>query len=232
MKAKDAMTHCVVSIAPDAPILEAIGRMISHQVSGMPVIDADGKLAGMITEGDFLHRAETNTEAPRRRWLELLLGPASSAEEYSRSHGRSVQDVMSPNVITVDAEAPLGEVVRLMEENAIKRIPVLQDGRVVGIVSRADLMAALAERLTESTKQSASDAAIRESIIAEMGKQTWCPLHALKVVVRSGVVEVKGTIFDEQQRRALRVLVGNVEGVKGVRDHLTRVEQLSANVAQ
>ena len=146
MKAKDVMTHCVVSIAPGAPILEAIGRMISHQVSGMPVIDADGKLAGMITEGDFLHRAETHTEAPRRRWLELLLGPGSPAEEYSRSHGRSVQDVMSPNVITVDAEAPLGEVVRLMEENAIKRIPVVEDGRVVGIVSRADLMAALAER--------------------------------------------------------------------------------------
>jgi CBS domain-containing protein len=221
----------VVSITPGAPILEAIGRMISHQVSGMPVIDADGKLAGMITEGDFLHRAETHTEAPRRRWLELLLGPGSRAEEYSRSHGRSVQDVMSPNVITVDAEAPLGEVVRLMEENAIKRIPVVEDGRVIGIVSRADLMATLAERLTESTKQSVNDTAIRESIIAEMRKQTWCPLHALKVVVRSGVVEVKGTIFDEQQRRALRVLVGNVEGVKGVRDHLTRLEPLSGNIA-
>src|SRR5512144_1067999 len=77
MKAKDVMTHCVVSIGPDAPILEAIGRMISHQVSGMPVIDADGKLAGMVTEGDFLHRAETHTEAPQRRWLELLLGPGS-----------------------------------------------------------------------------------------------------------------------------------------------------------
>lgn len=231
MKAKDVMTHCVVSIAPGAPILEAIGRMISHQVSGMPVIDADGKLAGMITEGDFLHRAETHTEAPPRRWLELLLGPGSPAEEYSRSHGRSVQDVMSPNVITVDVEAPLGEVVRLMEENAIKRIPVVQDGRVVGIVSRADLMVALAERLTGSTNQSASDAAIRESIIAEMRRQTWCPLHALKVVVRSGVVEIKGTIFDEEQRRALRVLVGNVEGVKGVRDHLTLLEPLSGNIA-
>ena len=231
MKAKDVMTHCVVSIAPDAPILEAIGRMISHQVSGMPVIDADGKLAGMITEGDFLHRAETHTEAPQRRWLELLLGPVSPAEEYSRSHGRIVRDVMSPNVITVDAEAPLGEVVRLMEENAIKRIPVTADGRVVGIVSRADLMAALAERLTQPKKQSVGDAAIRESIIAEMRKQTWCPLHALKVVVRSGVVEVKGTIFDEQQRRALHVLVGNVAGVKGFREGLTRVEPISGNVA-
>jgi CBS domain-containing protein len=231
MKAKDVMTHCVVSIGPDAPILEAIGRMISHQVSGMPVIDADGKLAGMVTEGDFLHRAETHTEAPQRRWLELLLGPGSPAEEYSRSHGRSVRDVMSPNVITVDAEAPLGEVVRLMEENAIKRIPVVEDGRVVGIVSRADLMAALAERLTESKKQLVGDAAIRESIIAEMRKQTWCPLHALKVVVRNGVVEVKGTIFDEQQRHALRVLVANVEGVKGFRERLTRLEQASGSVA-
>ena len=108
MKAKDVMTHCLVSITPDAPIRDAIARMISHQVSGMPVIAADGTLVGMVTEGDFLRRTEMHTEAPRRRWLELLLGPASEASEYVRSHGHSVRDVMSPDPVTVDPHAPLG----------------------------------------------------------------------------------------------------------------------------
>lgn len=140
MKAKDVMTHCVVSIAPGASVLEAIARMISHQVSGMAVIDADSQLVGIVTEGDFLRRVETGTEAPRRRWLELLLGPGSRADEYARAHGRTVQDVMSRDVITVGKETPLREVVRLMEEHGVKRIPVIDDGRVAGIVSRADLM--------------------------------------------------------------------------------------------
>src|SRR5512133_2522184 len=114
MKAKDVMTHCVISITPDASIAEAIARMISHEVSGMPVIDDQNRLVGMITEGDFLRRAETETEGPRRRWVELLLGAGSEAEDYARSHGRSVRDVMSANVLTVTPEAPLDEVVRVM----------------------------------------------------------------------------------------------------------------------
>jgi len=227
MKAKDVMTHCLVSVAPDAPILQAIARMISHQVSGMPVIDPDGRLVGIVTEGDFLRRAETHTEAPRRRWLELLLGPGSRAEEYARAHGRTVQDVMSPKVITVREQTPLSEVVRLMEEHGVKRIPVVDGTRVVGIVSRADLMFALSDYLTKSKKESTSDASIFRKIVSEMRKQTWCPLHSLRVVVRDGVVALSGTIFDERARRALRVLVENVEGVKRIHDHLRLSEPTS-----
>ena len=221
MKAKDAMTHCLVSIAPEAPIQDAIARMISHQVSGMPVIGADGKLVGMVTEGDFLRRGEMHTEAPRRRWLELLLGPGSDATEYARSHGHTVRDVMSPNVVTVGKETPLSEVVHLMEEHAIKRIPVLDDGRVVGIVSRADLMSALGEYLIKPKKVSpASDESIRRTIVTEMKRQPWCPVQSLSIRVRKGFVDLSGTIFDERQRRALHVLVENVQGVKGIHDHL------------
>ncbi|HEX8011056.1 MAG TPA: CBS domain-containing protein [Casimicrobiaceae bacterium] len=221
MKAKDVMTHCLVSVAPEAPIQDAISRMISHQVSGMPVIDAHGQLVGMVTEGDFLRRVETRTEAPRRRWLELLLGPGADAAEYARSHGHTVRDVMSPNVVTVGKQAPLAEVVGLMEEHAIKRIPVLEDGQVVGIVTRADLMSALGEHLVKPKKVStASDDSIRSTILAEMKKQPWCPVQSLSVRVRKGFVELSGTIFDERQRRALHVLVENVPGVKGIHDHL------------
>lgn len=223
MKAKDVMTHCVVSIAPEAPILDVIARMLSHQVSGMPVIDAQGRLVGMVTEGDFVRRAEIRTEARERRWIELLLGPASSADDYTRSHGRTVQDVMSPDVITVREESPLADVVRLMEEHSVKRVPVVDGERVVGIVSRADVMVALAESLHESKHAQASDESIRKSIVKEMKRQTWCPLHAIKVVVRNGVVDVRGAIFDERQRRAVRVLIGNCKGVRTLHDHLALI---------
>lgn len=221
MKAKDVMTHCLVSIAPDAPIEDAIARMISHQVSGMPVIDTEGKLVGMVTEGDFLRRAEMHTEAPRRRWLELMLGPGSEAAEYVHSHGHTVRDVMAPNVVTVGTEAPLKEVVDLMEQHAIKRIPVLADGRVVGIVSRADLMFALGAYLIKPKKGApAGDEVIYRMIMTELKKQPWCPIQSLSIRVRNGFVDLVGTIFNEQQRRALHMLVKNVQGVKGIHDHL------------
>jgi CBS domain-containing protein len=227
MKTMDVMTHCVVSIVPGASIRDAIARMISHQVSGMPVIDADGKLVGIVTESDFLRRAEMHTEAPPRRWLELI-SRASTADEYARSHGRSVSDVMSTDVITVRPETALAEVVRLMEEHGIKRIPVTEDGRVVGIVSRADLMTALGESLMKPKQPASSDdQSIRHQILSEMKRQSWCPVHSLEVKVRNGVVELKGTIFDERQRRALSVLVGNVDGVRGTRDHLALFKSAS-----
>jgi CBS domain-containing protein len=134
---------------------------------------------------------------------------------------------MSPNVITVGKETRLSEVVRLMEEHGVKRIPVIDDGLIVGIVSRADLMSALGEQLSESKKTPASDESIRRRILTEMRRQTWCPLHSLRVVVRDGVVELSGTIFDERARRALRVLVENVDGVKGIHDHLKLSEPMS-----
>jgi CBS domain-containing protein len=221
MKAKDVMTHCLVSITPDAPIGDAIARMISHQVSGMPVIAPDGALVGMVTEGDFLRRTEMHTEAPRRRWLELLQGPGSEASEYVRSHGATVRDVMSSRPVAVDPETPLSKVVDLMEEHAIKRIPVLEDGRVVGIVSRADLVTALGTYLVKPKKAAtAGDDAIRRSIMAEMKKQPWCPIQSLTVRVRNGFVHVSGVVFDERQRRALHVLVENIPGVKGIQERV------------
>lgn len=229
MKVKDVMTHSLVSITPRAPIRDAIARMISHQVSGMPVIDENRKLVGMVSESDFLRRAEMHTEAPQRRWLELLLGPASAADAYARSHGRTVADVMSTAVVSVGRETPLVEVVRLMEEQGIKRIPVVEDGEVVGIVTRADLMTAFGESMMKPRPVApADDESIRRAIQSEMKRQPWCPVHSLNVKVHNGTVELKGTIFDERQRRALHVLVENVDGVKGTRDHLKLIEPETA----
>ena len=233
MEAKDVMTHCVISLTPETPVAEAIARMLSQHVSGLPVIDARGQLVGIVTEGDFLRRAETHTEAPRRRWLELLLGPGRGADAYAHTHGRTVGDVMSTEVVSAHEETPISEVVRLMEEHAIKRVPVLDsNARVVGIVSRADLIGALAQYLSTTPDLEESDLGIRRKMLAEMRHQTWCPLQSVGVDVRNGVVTLKGTIFDERQRRALLVLAANVEGVKRVDDQLTWIEPMSGFVVE
>ena len=226
MNVSDVMTRGVVSVGPDATVSEAIACMASRHVSGMPVVDGGGRLVGMLTEGDLLRRIETHTQAPPRRWLGLLLGPGTDADEYARSHGRRVADVMTTAVVTVGAEAPLSDVVRLMEEHAIRRLPVVEDGRVVGIVSRADLVAALAACLEEG-RVPASDEAIRHAILTEMKRQPWCPVSTVSVAVKDGVVDLSGIVYDERQRRALRVLAGNIEGVSCVHDALTWANPLT-----
>src|SRR5690348_17164408 len=144
MKVADVMTRRVVSISPDATILDAAKLMLKHHISGLPVIDRDGGLVGIVTEGDFLRRPETGTAQPRSRWLDLFFGPAEGAQAFVRSHGMKVAEVMTPKVITVAANEPLERVVHLMEVHQIKRLPVLRGRKVAGIVSRANLVRALA----------------------------------------------------------------------------------------
>jgi CBS domain-containing protein len=230
MQAQDIMTRSVVTIRSDATLREAIGRMVSYRISGVPVVDGAGQLVGMLTEGDLVRRVETGTEPPRRRWLELLLGPGSRADEYARTHGRRVSDAMSRDVVTIAPDTALTELVRLMEEHAIKRIPVVDKARLVGIVSRADLVAALAHRLAPPGETHGSDASIRRRIVGAMKREPWCPSHSLEVAVRDGIVLLDGVIFDERERRALHVLVEGVDGVRGIDDRIVCVEPMSGVV--
>ena len=140
MKASDVMSSRVVSIAPEATVLEAIELMLENRISGLPVIDRAGALVGIVTEGDFLRRAETGTERKRPRWLEFLLGPNSLAKDYVRSHGRKVEEVMTRELITASEDMPLAEVVRIMERKRVKRLPVMRGREIVGIVNRASCM--------------------------------------------------------------------------------------------
>jgi CBS domain-containing protein len=144
MKAKDVMTRHVVTIAPNASILEALRLMLQHKISGLPVVDEKGNLAGIVTEGDFLRRAETGTERKRSRWFEFLVGPGALAADYVRSHARRVDEVMTTDIHTITEDAPLDDVVALMEKHRIKRLPVMRGGELVRIVSRANLLHALA----------------------------------------------------------------------------------------
>lgn len=227
MNASDVMTPGVVSVPPDAAIVTAAEIMLRKRISGVPVINERGELVGMVTEGDFLRRAETGTARRRSRWIEFVMGPGRLADEYVRLSGRKVSDVMSRKVQTVAPDAPLEDVVHLMERHNIKRVPVVHDGKVVGIVTRANLLHAVASFAREIAPLSAEDTAIRDRLLAALKDQPWTPVTAIDVTVRNGVVQLAGIITDERQRQALRVAAENIPGVKDVEDNVAWVEPVS-----
>lgn len=231
MQVSDVMTRPVVTTTPDATIEQAIRSMLGHGISGLPVIDDTGTLTGIVTEGDFLRRAESGTERHRPRWLEFLLGPGRIAKEYAHTHGRRVEEVMTCDVVTVAEDTPLEDAVRLMERHRVKRLPVLRDGRPVGIVSRADLLHLLLGSMERMAARD-TDEHIRDRLLAELNAQTWAPQASIEVVVRNGDVDFRGVIVDERQREALRVAAENIPGVGRVRDHLVWVEPISGYVVE
>lgn len=229
MKASDVMTRQVITIRPDATIVEAARLLLQKQISGLPVVNEKGKLVGIVTEGDFLRRVETATEKRRAHWLEFLIGPGRIAEEYVHSHGRKVEEVMTYDPVTVKEDTTLETVVHLMERHHIKRLPVVSDDHLVGIISRANLLNALASLAREAAPTTTDDATIRNRVLAAIEKQPWSGV-GINVVVRDGNLELSGVIFDERQRQALRVAAENVPGVKTVHDHLASVEPVSGLV--
>lgn len=230
MKASEIMTRNVVTVGRETPVVQAIRAMLDNHVSGLPVLDDDGKLAGILTEGDLLRRGETGTERHRPRWLEVLMGPGRMAAEYIRTHGRRVGGIMTENVFSVPPDTSLEEIVQLMERRRIKRVPVIEGDALLGIVSRADLLRALAAVLERQTGGTHSDNEIREKIHAELAKAAWVPRDGLSITVQDGVVDLNGVILEENEREALRVVAENVAGVKAVEDHLVWIEPVSGIV--
>lgn len=224
MKVVDVMTREVVSIAPDASVMEAVRLMLQHKISGLPVIDGSGKLQGVVTEGDFLRRVETGTERKRSRLVEFLLGPGRLATDYVHTTGRKVDEVMTPDARTVGEDEPLEKVVHLMERYRIKRVPVVRGDKVVGIVTRQNLMRALASLALAEHPVAADDATIRERLLAELKRQSWAPVGLIDVVVKDGVVKLSGALTDERERQAIRIAAENIPGVKKVEDHLVWIE--------
>lgn len=230
MQVKDVMTQKVISVQENDSVLEAARLMLLNRISGLPVLDKDGALVGIVTEGDFLRRSEIGTQRRRPRWLEFVIGPGRLADEYVHTSGRKVSEVMTPNPQFVTENEGLEAVVEKMERHHIKRLPVMRDGRMVGIISRANLMHALASFARDSKAPASADTpgpdwAIRGEILAALGKQHWAP--DINVVVRNGVVELWGVITDERERQALVVAAENIAGVKQVHDHMVWVEPMS-----
>ena len=230
MNVKHIMTWPVFSIGPDATVLQAVQLMLRHKISGLPVVGADGKLVGIVTEGDFLRRTETATEQRRPNWLNFLMGPGRLADEYVHTHTRKIADVMTPEPYTITEDTSLEVVVKLMEKHRIKRLPVVRNKQLVGIVSRANLLHALASLAPSASAPAATDEIIHKSLLIELQHEKWAPIGFLNVIVRNAVVELWGTITDERQRQALIVAAQNIPGVKDVQDHLVWVDPMSGVV--
>lgn len=223
MKAGDIMTAGAATIGAEASVADAAKMMVQHRVSGLPVVDADGRLIGMISERDLLRRAELGTEKQRPRWFDLWVTPGDAADDYVHAHGRTVRDVMSPAAVSVSAETPLEDVVSIMEKRGFKRLPVLRDGRIVGIVSRANFLVALTHRLADAAAPVADDLAVRRAILDEIEDQTWSGHAMVDVEVVAGRVNLRGTVTDDRVRRAVVVAAETAAGARPVTENLTVV---------
>jgi CBS domain-containing protein len=219
MRAHQIMTPQVITVGADATIGEAVNTMLRHHISGLPVVDTAGKLIGIISEGDFVRRAAIGTQRKRGRWLRCLAGTGQIAADFVREHGRKVGDLMTPDPLTVTEDTPLDRIVQLMESNNVKRLPVLRDGRLVGIVTRSDFLSALAEIARKVPAPSEGDDQIRNAVMAAIGKAAWRPCR-LKVTVRDGIVTLSGVVSGANARRAANVAAENVPGVSRVLDNL------------
>lgn len=219
MRAHQLMTRKVISVAPETPIVDAAKLMLKNHVSGLPVVDDEGAIVGIISEGDFLRRAEIGTPRKRGRLLAFLFGWGVTAEDYVHEHGRKVSEIMTTSPKTVGEDATLEDIVALMQQNNIKRVPVVRDGKLVGMVSRSNLLGAVAALARDIPNPTVDDEHIRKRIVAEIERYDWCPV-GLSVTVHDGIAHLNGVITDERSRQAAIVAAENVEGVAKVRDHL------------
>ncbi len=221
MRVRDVMTTEVAAVAAEASVEEVAQFLLDRHISAAPVVDGAGDLVGIVSEGDLIRRPETGTERHRSWWLALLTSPEELAGEYVKSHGHRASDVMTGDVIKAHEDMLLGELATLLEKNHIKRAPVMRDGKLVGIVSRADILRALAAtRTSPPPAPSADDRSIREQLLAALAKEGLPRGPQVNVVVSEGVVHLWGLVESEDERKALHVAAESITGVRAIEDHL------------
>jgi CBS domain-containing protein len=219
MKTREVMTHPVHSVPPEAPVREVAALMLERRISGVPVVDRAGRVLGVVSEGDFLRRPEIGTDVPGPRWLRFFTSSEDQARDYLKTHGNTAADVMSAPAVTVDADATLATVARLMGARGVKRLPVLEHGRLVGIVTRADVLRAVYEH--PAPAHAASDEEIQAGV-ARILENGWVAGAIVQVHVAEGIVQLHGSIDSGAQREALLLAVRNLPGVRGVEARLAR----------
>jgi len=217
MNAADVMTTEVVSIGPETSVRHIAQLMLRHRISALPVLDDNGRVVGIVSEGDMMRRAELDGDRHRSWWLNLLASPEEIASEYVRQHGQRAKDIMTRRVISVDERASVATVAAILEEKRVKRVPVLKDGRLIGIVSRADLLHGIvtAKLDNSASGDEAMRRAVRTRIRDDAGVRDW----ALNVTVSDGVVHLWGAVRSAVERRAAEVAAESVRGVSAVVDH-------------
>jgi len=224
MRAIDVMTTEVVSVDEDATV-PAVAKLLAERgISAVPVVNKNNQVIGIVSEGDLLHRAETGTERRRSWWLDMVASTNKLAGDYIKSHSVKAKDVMTRNVLSVVETTPVADIALLLETNRIKRVPVVHDGKLVGIVSRANLVRALAMTIDEPPSGTETDdRSIRVKLLAELKAQKWAEVSPANVTVKDGVVHLWSSYLSEQEKRALVVAAENIPGVRRVEDHMRRV---------
>ncbi len=223
MQASDIMTAKVVTVSVDTDV-EVIARLLlDRRISAVPVVDSNDHILGIVSEGDLMRRPETETERHRSWWLRLLADKEEWAEEYVKSHGRRADQVMTRDVVTVTEDIKVGEIAELLEQRRIKRVPVVRDGKLVGIISRANLLQGLAAHKERIEAPTTDDRSIRDRVMAVLNEQDWVSHGGLNVIVNDGVVELWGLAESQKERDALRLAAKSVEGVREVKDRLGKL---------
>jgi CBS domain-containing protein len=219
MKARDVMVSPVITVMPNSSVKELAQALLKNHISAVPVVDHQGQLVGIVSEGDLLHRSEEGTERRQSRWLQLMTADETLAAEYIKAHSRKVADIMVREVVTADPETPLDEIATLMEKNSIKRVPIVSNRQLVGIVSRANLIQAVASK-NVGLEVEQEDAAIRDRLLAHLKAQPWAHTTLLNVTVNGGLVHLWGMTSSETERKAICVAAESTAGVHAVYDHL------------
>jgi CBS-domain-containing membrane protein len=219
MKAMDVMVRDVLTVKPETDVATAIELLIEHDISALPVVDDDGSVVGIVSEADLVRRSEIGTEKHRPWWLEALTPGSTLAHEFAKAHGQRVDEVMSTKVVSASEDTPLGEIATLLERHRIKRLPIIRDGKLVGIVSRSNLIQAVASA-PHATPAVESDRKIRRELLARLGEQDWTDFGARNIIVTDGVVHLWGLVGSQDEHNALIALAEEVPGVVRVSDEM------------
>ena len=223
MQAQDIMTRNVIAAAPDASVEAVAALMMKNHISAVPILDAEGKVLGLISEGDLMRRVEGAEKRHKSWWLSLFSGTADTAADFVAMRSRRASDIMSHPVETVAPEMPVADIARLLEKKRIKRVPVVEGGRMIGIVSRANLLQALSTVPVEKVDTRASDRERRDIVQAALARVPGLNPAHLNVVVENGRVDVWGLAGSDAEENAVRVALDNIEGLGEVSIHLGRV---------
>nr|WP_298059117.1 CBS domain-containing protein [uncultured Halomonas sp.] len=219
MQAIDIMTPSVVSVGPDAEVRDIAQLLLKHRISAVPVVDGEHRVVGIVSEGDLMRRVKDNHKQGQSWWLSLFSAGKNPAD-YVKLHGRKAHEVMTPNPMTVDENTPIHTIARMLEKHHIKRVPVLRDGKLVGIVSRANLLQGIANAVVAPTQSPTDDRQIREAILKEVENNTGVHTQSISVIVDGGVVEIWGLVESPEQKQAVTVAAENVHGVTKVENQL------------
>jgi CBS domain-containing protein len=220
MRARDVMVRDVVTVSPDTDIEEAIKLLVAHDISALPVVDGQANLVGIISEADLIHRPEIGAERRRPWWLEALTPAATLADEFAKAHGKKVGEMMTRDVVSSREDTPLSEIAALLEHKRIKRVPITRDGKLVGVVSRANLIQALASVVGDLEEGQTTDRKIRDDLLNKLKQQSWTDFGARNVIVYRGEVHLWGLVSSDSERKALIALAESVPGVTRVADEM------------